>query len=189
DPTGEVLRLLAQKIFLSGEGWRITLYELSDGRWFKLARAASHHAYEVSGRESFADDESFMIRFRSRNRAPGSVVIESPIKMPNRQLEPDRWLSTQAEDGRLAYAASAALTMPTRVYIFSAFRSMAAPHATLALSLESLGEDGVDEIVVQREIRAGVYESLAQLLRLRRMIEEAPVEYRVALEKLREIAR
>jgi len=189
DPIGEVLRLLAQRIFVGNDGWRVTLYELTDGQWNKIARAASHHAYEVSGRGSFPDEQSFMIRFRSRNLSPGTVVIESPIKMPDRQVEPQKWLTIQAEDGRLDYASSAALTMPTRVYVFSAFRSSSVPHPTLALSLESLGEDGLDEIVVQREIRSGLYESLAELMRLRQIIADAPVEFRKALESLGEASR
>lgn len=186
---GEVLRLLADRIFVGNHGWRVTLYELTGGRWNKIARAASHHVYEVSGRASFADEESFMIRFRSRNLSPGVVVVEAPIKLPDRQAEPEKWLMIQAEDGQLDYASSAALAMPTRVYVFSAFRSSSLPHSTLAISLESLGEDGLDEIVVMREIGAGVYESLAELMRLKQMLASAPLEFQKALDSLSEVSR
>lgn len=184
DATREVLHSLSRQVFVGEAGWRVSLYRLDGATWTRLARAASHEMYETSGRASFADDNSFMIRFRSRSLTTGSVIVESPITMPDRNISPTDWHIMQAEEGRLEHAVASTLLMPTRVYVFAAFRSGSSPYGTLALCLEALDEAGVDEIAAKRELRPALFESLARLVAVTEVITEAPHIYTGAVQAL-----
>lgn len=182
DPVKEMLRDLGRTLFHGHREWRVTLYRLEGSSWSRLARAANHEVFEDGGRPSFPERESFMVRFRSRNLE--DVVIEGPIRMPDRSLDPQGWRKEQTGDGGLSASVSDVLRMPTGVYYFAAIRLSDMDSSTLAICLEGGVADEVDSLDVQREVRASTFQSLMHLLSVREVTRDAPEVFQKAIDVL-----
>lgn len=152
----------AQRI-VGGNSWRLNVYLLEGVRWKRVARRATDPYFEVGGRLSIERNESMLIRLLDKGLRDAVPAVEVTGEFPDATLSQQDWIRAQEEWNTPAEVARL-LRLKSRRYAACAVRLDGSKGDVVALTIEVLEPQGLDEIIFRRAVTRDVLTLLAKLI-------------------------
>lgn len=170
-----VLDVVARHLDLGGSngGWRLSLYELDIAleQWILSGRASSNELYADSrDTPRYRHDQGVLRSCLPGSEQPLGRFDEMPVLPP--PYEPD-WLTVLVAWG-IPEAEARTLRMKSRIYCGAVFKvgPQDGHQATLGVVAESEAPDGVNVRTLESALTRPFFESLAEIVSSRRVLDE-----------------